>query len=81
MSFYSLCLVVLVVYAPYWILVGTFCHLVEFSVVTRPLHSMKKLEHTSDNGNDGDDNEDNDNEIDSNSGGMVLRVVMPCRLH
>ena len=48
-SFYSTCLVVLVVYVPYWILVGTLHHLVEFSVVTRPLHSIKKekLEHTS----------------------------------
>ena len=43
MSFYSTCLVVLVVYVPYWILVGILRHLVEFSVVTRPL----QLEHTS----------------------------------
>jgi hypothetical protein len=49
MSFYSTCLVVLVAYVPYWILVGTLRQLVEFSVVTRPLHSIKKekLEHTS----------------------------------
>jgi len=49
MSFYSTCLVLLVAYDPYWILVSTLPHLVEFSVVTRPLHSIKKekLEHTS----------------------------------
>ena len=89
MSFYSTCLVVLVVYVPYWILVGTLRHLIEFSVVTRPLHSIKskKIEHTSDNDDDddNDDNDDNDdddddnNEIDSDSGGMVLRVSRPCR--
>jgi hypothetical protein len=38
MSLYSTCLLVLVAYVPYWILVGTLRHLVEFSVVTRPLH-------------------------------------------
>jgi hypothetical protein len=45
----STCLVVLVAYIPYWILVGTFHHLVEFSVVTRLLHSIKKekFEHAS----------------------------------
>jgi hypothetical protein len=68
MSFYSTCLVVLVVYVLYWILVGTVRHLIEFSVVTRPLHlhsiKTKKIEHTSD---DDDDNyNDDDNEINSN---------------
>jgi hypothetical protein len=76
MSFYSTCLVVLVVYVPYWILVGTLRHLIEFSVITRPLHSIyikrKKIEHSSD--------DDDDNEIDSDSGGMVLRVVKPLPL-
>jgi hypothetical protein len=42
MSFYSTCLVVLVVYVTYWILVGTLRNLVEFSVETRPLNSIKK---------------------------------------
>jgi hypothetical protein len=75
MSFYSTCLVVLVVYVPYWILVGTLHHLIEFSVVTRPLHSIKrkKIEHSS-------DDDDDDNKIDSDSGGMVLRVVAPLPL-
>jgi hypothetical protein len=69
------CLVVLVVYVPYWILVGTLRHLIEFSVVTRPLHLIKtkKNEHTS-------DDDDDDDEIVSDSGGMVLRVVAPLPL-
>jgi hypothetical protein len=79
MSFYSTCLVVLVVYVIYWILVGTLRHLIEFTQCcnTSPtLHSIKtkNIEHTSDD--DGDDN----NEIDSDSGGMVLRVVAPLPL-
>ena len=72
MSFYSTCLVVLVVYVPYWILVGTLRHLIK----------TKKIEHTSDDDNDDDDKDedDDDNEIDSNSGGMVLRFVAPLPL-
>jgi hypothetical protein len=66
-SFYSTCLVVLVVYVPsYWMLV----HYVT-------LHSIKtkKIEHTSEN-----DNDDNDNdEIDSDSGGMASGSSRPCR--
>ena len=75
MSFYSTCLVVLVIYVPYWILVGTLRQLIEFSVKTRPLHSIKrkKIEHSS-------DNDDDDDEIDSDSRGMVLRVVSPLPL-
>jgi hypothetical protein len=83
MSFYSTCLVVLVVYVLYWILVGTLCHLIEFSVVTRPLHSIKtkKIENTSDDDDDdNNDNDDDDNEIDCDSGGMVLRIDAPLPL-
>ena len=65
MSFYSTCLVVLVVYVPYWILVGTLRH--------PTFNKNKKIEHTSD-----DDN--GDDEIDSDSGGMVLRVAAPLPL-
>ena len=66
MSFYSTCLVVLVVYVPYWILVGTLRH-PTLNIKT------KKIEHTSDDDND-------DDEIDSDSGGMVLRVAAPLPL-
>jgi hypothetical protein len=65
MSFYSTCLVVLVVYVPYWILVGTLRH--------PTLNKNKKNEHTSDDDND-------DDEMDSDSGGMVLRVAAPLPL-
>ncbi len=65
MSFYSTCLVVLVVYVHYWILVCTLRH--------PTLNKNKKIEHTS-------DDDDDDDEIDSNSGGMVLRVVAPLPL-
>ena len=65
MSFYSTCLVVLVVYVPYWILVGTLRH--------PTLNKNKKIEHTSDDDND-------DDEIDSDSRGMVLRVIAPLPL-
>jgi hypothetical protein len=65
MSFYSTCLVVLVVYVPYWILVGTLHH--------PTLNKNKKIEHTS-------DDDDDDDEIDSDSGGMVIRVVAPLPL-
>jgi hypothetical protein len=65
MSFHSTCLVVLVVYVPYWILVGTLRH--------PTLNKNKKIEQTSDDDND-------DDEIDSDSRGMVLRVVAPLPL-
>jgi hypothetical protein len=54
---------VLVVYVPYWILVGTLHHLIK----------TKKIEHKS-------DDDDDDNEIEYDSGGMVLRVVAPLPL-
>jgi hypothetical protein len=62
-SFYSMSFLVLVVYVPYWILVGTLHHLIK----------TKKIEHKS-------DDDDDDNEIEYDSGGMVLRVVAPLPL-